>query len=1272
MAEAPVSKMQRTRTASEAVRVPLLILLPLLATGLLLLSFAPGASALKVISESGKGAGQTRGPKGVAVDFETGRLFVADTKNNRIDIFDKDGNFEKAFGFDVNPAGGTGFEFCTTNCKEGIAGEGKGQFSGPTKIAVDDDPGSPSHHAIYVVDQGNQRIQKFDEGGNFVLDFGSSGAGEGKFAGAMFVGVGPAGIIYVVDNPKPGSEFETRLQKFEPTGTVIAPQHVLPPDGKPAGAQALAVDSSGDFYVSNGAVNRKYEANGNLIGEISQPFEEATGVLALAVDDEDHLFTASSLSASSAKVSIIEFDPAGNRIRRFGYGSFRSFTSAIAPAPKGGGIYASEEQTDFDRVLHLDFPAKGPLVFPEACKADPPGNTKATLFAEVNPEGKATTYHFQYITEEDFLANGGSFSGAHPATSSPESASIGSDFILRKASAEVNVVPETEYRCRVVAKNADAPAGNEGPEGSFTALDPLEIGSTWSSGVGTEEATLNAEVNPLGIPTTGYFQYVDEATYQRDVAELGEGHGFDHASKAPEGEPIDFGAGNAFKAGSATIGALKPGTAYRYRILASDPLIAPKEIAGPTKALRTYASIVSLPDERAYELVSPGKKNSAEVAVPEVSAGLFALERSVRIQAASGSGEALTYTSWTSFGQAEGAPSSSQYLSKRSPSGWGTENVSPFGFLIEPLEVPYRGFTPDLGFGAFILSEPPLTPEADGGSENLYLRDNATGKLQALTIEAPQLGEGEGFCTGYAGASEDGTHAIFAARGAMAGAPTGKGFSLYEWSVAAGLALVSVLPDGTPAPPVKTGGEVGTGTGFGAVGGNCTMGQAIVRNAISADGSTLFWTYGGEYNGAKQPLFARIDGTETVQLDAKAGGKGPAGQGKFWAATADGSKALFIAPGKLTADAKGEGQLYRYDTEARSLTDLTPGAKAPEIRGVVGASEDGAYVYFVAKAALTGEEVGAAGQKAQEGASNLYLYHEGEGLRFIARLSGLDARDWSSAPSGQNGQSARVSPDGRHLALLSVEAEALSGYDNRIFPGTHCQPEIENKLAGDPHCAEAYLYDAEADELACASCNPAGSRPTGPTELPAWTNPYEGPRFLADDGSRLFFESRDALSAEDENGRRDVYQFERVGSGSCDSKSPDLDPASGGCLSLISSASGKGEDETYLIDASADGRDVFFSTRRPLVGWDQNENYDVYDARAGGGFPEPPQPPPICEGEGCKAPVTTPPSGGSSPATAGFQGPGNAVQKPKKKKKHRHKAKRHGHHKAQRMGRSAR
>jgi len=1211
------------------------LLLALATAALLALVVAPGAAADKVITEPGSDPGQTLNPGGLATHFETGRLYVADTGNDRIQVFDKDGVFVKAFG---------------------KKGSGPGQFEGPRSIAVDNSAG-PDNGDVYVVDSGNERIQRFGPEGEFKLAFGSKGTGEGQFnfeVARVFVGVGPGGVVNVVDNFKAGSEFEYRLQKFDSSGVLMPPQIVL--SKGPFSVQTLALNSTGELYIGFQTEDlQKYDEDGSFVEEINDPFEDAS-IYAIAAGENDHLFLAS--AGLEDAISLMELDAAGNRVRRFGYRAVQYVASSIASGPFGTGFYVGEafrNATEGSRVLRVDFPSPGPLVFPEPCTADPIGNSKATLNARVNPEGKDTTYHFQYISEADFQANGEKFSGPgvpNPADETAESAPIGSDFTLHKASAQATgLIPETEYRCRVIATNADAPAGNPGPEGSFVTKAPLEITDTSVSAVGTGEATLNAVLNPLGISASGFFEYVSDSAFQAS--------GFATATKAPVGEPLEFGAGEEPVLRSIQITGLDPATNYHYRLVATDILIDPKTVTSPVRSFRTFTpALGALPVDRAYELVSPARKNSGEVAIPGVASGVFNEEVAGRIQAASGSGEAVTYTSWTSFGDPEGAPNVSQYLSRRSASGWGTENISPGGFNKQPLIPPYRGFTADLGFGAFVVSEPALAPEAQEGSENLYLRDNDSGGLRALTIAEPQLVGSTGFCAGYAGASADGSRAIFAGRGALAGtgAIPGEGFSLYEWSAAEGLALVSVLPDGTPAPPVKSGLAVGEGTGFGAVGGNCTANQGPIRNAISADGSTIFWRYGGKYKESKEPLFARIGGQETIQLDAKVAGEKNGGGGTFWAATDDGSKVFFTAPGSLTAGAGAKGQLYRYDTELRTRINLTPGAVAPEIQGVIGASEDATHVYFVAEGALTGEEENEAGQKAEAGRPNLYLWHEGDGLRFIT--TSVSSSSWDSSPERLK---ARVSPDGRHLAFLSRGSQALSGYDNTRASGEGCEPDFENKLSGDPRCAQAYLYDAEADTLTCASCNPTGARPLGPTELPSWSNPYEGPRFLSEDGSKLFFETRDALSPADQNffdsldplsgkvsrrSRRDVYEFERAGSGSCEVDGPGYDPASGGCLFLISS--GTDDDDSYLIDASADGRDVFLSTRSVLTGWDTDERYDVYDARIGGGFPEPPPPPVPCAGEACPLPPSPAPAAPLA-ATPNFQGPGNVVRKPGRK-----------------------
>jgi DNA-binding beta-propeller fold protein YncE len=1279
------------------------------------LAAAPVASADSTICTAGSAAGECQFPNGVAVDYETGRLYVADTANNRVNVFDAEGKFVKTFGWGVTEGGSAKLEVCTVKCVAGIPGSGAGQFNKPISIAVDNDPASPSHHAIYVVDQGNLRVEKFDPEGNFLLTFGGgvdktvpgnlctaasghacgSGANstaEGAFfssiiAPAVNVGVSPGGTVYVTDSLDPGgleerAQYEQRLQKFEPDGTEIGPQHILRKGGLLG--TGLGVDQAGNFWIlsvdtiAGESSIQKFNSAGNQIGEIKAP-----GLLMVATDQAGNVFTVDNgeHEGFGPRPHINEYDPSGAQVRAFAYGSFAQ-PGGLAPYHSATGeIYASERE-GLSRVQHLGFQPPGPLVLSEPCEANPLRNTKATLNANINSEGEAAHYHFELVSDDTFehdVAVSGAGHGFDHATRVPEEEGddpvLDPDFSAHQVSVEVPVTPETKYHCRVVATSAAAPGGHFGAEGVFTSLKALEIGSIWSSQVGGETATLNAEVNPLGIPTTGYFEYVDDATYQQDIAELGAGHGFDHAIEAPDvsggGEPIDFGAGEDFKVGSASISGLVAGTTYHFRMIATDSLISPKDVAGPVATLLTYrAGERALPDQRHYELVSPPLKESAEVAVPGSAGGLFS-ENYLRTQAGAASGEAVTYTSWTSFGEPLGAPGASQYLSRRTSDGWQTENISPFGHNRNALPSSFRGFSADLGFTGVMVSEPPLTEDAAAGVDNLYLRDNQTGVLRALTVGSPSITTSGDLCLDYAGATADGRHVLFAANGAYAGAPTGAGFSLYEWSAEEGLQPVSLLPgQSSAAAPTPR-------TAFGAAGGHCGTGQTIVRNVISSDGSRVFWTYVPEptqierESGKTPPtqLLVRIDGEETVQVDSAQGTKAESGNGVFWGATPDGSAVFFTDTSKLVKGAKAEPgapDLYRYEPgNAESLIDLSKAPLPAAVQGVVGISDDGAYVYFAASGAIVpGAEPGECDLPAPDRTCNLYLWHEGEGIRLVATLSSEDELDWDSAPLGQT---ARVSPDGHHLAFLSSEAERLVGYDNTIRTGIHCR-DFRGELIGSPRCPEAFLYNADSGKLSCVSCNPSGARPEGPAVLPGWSNPLEGPHYLSDDGSRLFFESRDGLLPSDENKSRDTYEFERASAGGCTASSPAFNVIPGGCLYLISS--GKNESDSYFIDASSSGRDVFFSTRQPLVGWDVNENYDVYDAREGGGFPEPPPTLRTCEGEACKAPPTAAPST-SSAASATFQGSGNASAKLKKKKRG-HKAKKQKARRRHHEGRNAR
>ena len=266
-------------------------------------------------------------------------------------------------------------------------------------------------------------------------------------------------------------------------------------------------------------------------------------------------------------------------------------------------------------------------------------------------------------------------------------------------------------------------------------------------------------------------------------------------------------------------------------------------------------------------------------------------------------------------------------------------------------------------------------------------------------------------------------------------------YSLYEWTATGGVQLVSVLPNGEAAP-ATSGTSFGPGGGTGIGGGieSCQVTRTVLRHAISADGSRAFWTYVPESPSEPHQLYARLNGSETIQLDKAANPKN-SGNGVFRAASADGSVVYFTAENTLVSGAnpeKGKPDLYRYQfgvPKAQTLTDLTKGAVPGDVKGVVGASDDGSYVYFVAGAVLSADP-NKAGQVAEAGKNNLYLHHEGADQLHRHRWR---RRITATGRPTRGIMRARVSPDGRHLAFLSIEAEKLAGYDNTIAAGEHCQ-----------------------------------------------------------------------------------------------------------------------------------------------------------------------------------------------------------------------------------------
>jgi hypothetical protein len=535
----------------------------------------------------------------------------------------------------------------------------------------------------------------------------------------------------------------------------------------------------------------------------------------------------------------------------------------------------------------------------------------------------------------------------------------------------------------------------------------------------------------------------------------------------------------------------------------------------------------------------------------------------------------------------------------------------------------------------------------------------------------------------FVGATPDLSHVVLGSGVALTSTPTGGNTSLYEWS-GGKLALVSLLP----------GGEVASGARLG-------FQNSAVRNAISADGSRVVWSAITTSGLIVPHLYMRdlaLGQGETVQLDAVQGGSGEGNVfPKFQIASSDSSRVFFTDEQALTKDSgarENRSDLYECEVVVEAgvlkcrLSDLTPlhSGEPGLVQGaVLGASEDGSYVYFVANGALPGSgapvhgtcqdyEVGQV--PVPVGLCNLYVWHDGA-TSLVAVLSEGDEPDWQ-LQSSLPGLTARVSSDGRRLAFMSERS--LTGYDTTDAQG-FLRERIGSEFRvlldkeGKPvraHDEEVYLYDAATGSTSCASCNPTGARPVGmeysklgdgiaggdrvwgnnwlAANIPGWT-PYEGggalyqSRYLSDSG-RLFFNSSDALVPQDVNGTEDVYEFEPPGVGGCSSSSVTFSVRSGGCVGLVSS--GGSSEESGFLDASSTGGDVFFLTSAKLLGQDFDSAVDVYDAHeCSAGSPcisVPVAVPPVCDtGDACKPAPSPQPVVFGAPSSATFTGAGNTV-----------------------------
>lgn len=172
--------------------------------------------------------------------MKTGQFAIASAGNNQIMFFDaaknaaKDGN-----GGSIKPiTGSTGLKGLAADADDNVyfiddtapaggvikkvnskgqillqfgfrGGRGAGYFENPADLAVDNRNGD-----IYVVDSGNNRVQRFNRDGAFMSEFGGMGAGNGQFNTPAGIAIDRDGYVFISDTNN------NRIQKFAPSRLV--------------------------------------------------------------------------------------------------------------------------------------------------------------------------------------------------------------------------------------------------------------------------------------------------------------------------------------------------------------------------------------------------------------------------------------------------------------------------------------------------------------------------------------------------------------------------------------------------------------------------------------------------------------------------------------------------------------------------------------------------------------------------------------------------------------------------------------------------------------------------------------------------------------------------------------------------------------------------------------------------------------------------------------------------------------------------------------------
>jgi RHS repeat-associated protein len=252
--------------------------------------FSSSGTFIKGFGGAGAGAGKFEEPLGLAINTSTKNVYVGDEDLNRISEFNEKGEFVRAFGWGVSN-GEAKLQVCTATCKTGLSGSGSGEFDRPKGVAID------SSGNVWVADEENNRIDEFNEKGEFTAAFGFGvlngesklqtctttckaglfGTGNGEFGDAAYLAFS-GGNLYVTDLE------DDRVQEFNASREYVAKfgskgtgngQFSEPAGIAASGGGNLYVDDFGndrvEEFTTSGAYVAQFGTKGTGSGQLKEP-----------------------------------------------------------------------------------------------------------------------------------------------------------------------------------------------------------------------------------------------------------------------------------------------------------------------------------------------------------------------------------------------------------------------------------------------------------------------------------------------------------------------------------------------------------------------------------------------------------------------------------------------------------------------------------------------------------------------------------------------------------------------------------------------------------------------------------------------------------------------------------------------------------------------------------------------------------------------------------------------------------------------------------------